>query len=130
MSTLIFAGLGLYACAMPPVDVGRNTYSQYCAQCHGESGLGDGPLAATLPKTVPNLTMIAAQNGGVFPEAETMSTIDGYFREGSHVSLMPAFGDILEGGETILYDTGDGIETPTPAILVDLVAYLEVLQKP
>lgn len=131
-TTMTIAGgaLVVAACAMPPVEVGRSTYEQYCLQCHGAKGDGTGPMAASLPKDVPDLTMITAQNGGTFPEAEVMSTIDGYFREGNHASLMPAFGELLVDGEMILYDSGDGIETPTPAILVDLVFYLETLQKP
>lgn len=125
--------LGLVACAQTigtPVVQGKATYDQYCAQCHGTSGMGDGPLAGSLPGgKAPDLTGIAAANGGTFPEVAVMSQIDGYFREGSHTSLMPEFGEILADGPTVIYESGDGTETPTPELLVDLVAYLETLQR-
>jgi mono/diheme cytochrome c family protein len=28
---------------------GQETFMRYCAACHGESGMGDGPVAAGLP---------------------------------------------------------------------------------
>jgi len=31
------------------LDKGRQTFTQACAACHGESGAGDGAAAATLP---------------------------------------------------------------------------------
>ncbi len=49
------------------VDIGLRDYLNCCAVCHGESGKGDGPLAAQLKTTVSDLTEIQKNNGGVFP---------------------------------------------------------------
>jgi hypothetical protein len=41
---------------------------------------------------------------------------------------MPEFGDLLQG-DLIPFDSGDGIQTPTPRKLVALVEYLETIQQ-
>lgn len=38
------------------VAQGRAQYERYCTSCHGAGGLGDGPLAASLPKPPANLS--------------------------------------------------------------------------
>ena len=36
------------------IEVGQETYNVYCSSCHGETGQGDGPAAASLdPKPKP-----------------------------------------------------------------------------
>ena len=45
---------------------GEEIFMKYCAACHGESGRGDGPVAAGLATTVPDLTAISRHYGG-FP---------------------------------------------------------------
>ena len=44
-------------------------YATYCVRCHGKDGKGEGPMAPTLNVKVPDLTSLAARNGGVFPMA-------------------------------------------------------------
>jgi len=58
-------------------DKGRELFQYWCASCHGLAGLGNGPLAPTLKRTVPDLTGIAARNGGVFPTIRVRRIIDG-----------------------------------------------------
>ena len=115
--------------AVAPVSMGAEIYAQDCAACHGAAARGDGPAAAGLdPAAPPDLTAIAARNGGDFPLAEVMSTIDGYTEDGStHERAMPEFGADLSG-RTVLFDTGDGIPTPTPEWLVALGTYLQSIQ--
>src|SRR5690606_13476556 len=55
---------------------GEEIFNTFCASCHGESGRGDGPVAATLVNVVPNLTTIA-QRYGEFPFGRIRETIDG-----------------------------------------------------
>ena len=120
--------LALMGCAST-VEVGRASYGDLCAGCHGASGMGDGPLAADLPQHPADLTRIAARNDGVFPRVAVMSKIDGYAKgEEPHYRAMPAFWPLLEG-RTVLVETGDGILTPTPQPLVALAAYLESIQR-
>jgi mono/diheme cytochrome c family protein len=123
------AGLAVPGCDFR-LGLGRSTYVEYCAGCHGASGRGDGEVAATLTRQPPDLTGITARNGGTFPQVAVMSTIDGYFRRESHGGVMPEFGPVLQEGRLVLVDTGGGTMTPTPERLVALAEYLETLQRP
>lgn len=109
------------------ITTGRSDYQALCADCHGPAGKGDGPAAEGMDPRPVDVTRVAASNGGVFPKSRVMSHIYG-FTPGRSESPMPQFGDILEG-RTVLYDSGDGIQTPTPWRLVALVDYVEGLQE-
>ncbi|MGG7644509.1 c-type cytochrome [Rhodovulum sp. YNF3179] len=123
------AALALVAACTTPVDVGRRAFDANCASCHGADGQGDGPAAAGLPVAPSDLTRIAARNGGVFPEAEVMSVIDGYTREKHYPGEMPEFGESMAGGRQVLWQAPDGALVPTPEVLVDLAGYLESIQQ-
>jgi hypothetical protein len=56
---------------------GEETFLRFCAACHGEKGHGDGPVAAGLPITVPDLTLIRRRLGDKFPEETLRKIIDG-----------------------------------------------------
>jgi len=73
-----------------------------------------------------DLTAISARSGGSFPQAQVMSKIWGYTQQNGQV--MPGFAALLEG-DTVLFDSGDGIATPTPLRLVQLGEYLRGLQR-
>mgnify|MGYP001828122462 CR=1 FL=1 len=126
---LPFAALVAVACAPQPEKMGRALYSEHCAACHGDTGRGDGPLAADLDTPPPDLTGIAVRNSGTFPAAQVMSEIDGYTRVREGRITMPEFGIDLQSGDLVLYDTGDGRQTPTPARLVALAEYLRTIQR-
>ncbi len=120
------AALGLAACVEEPVD-GRTAYNESCASCHGADGKGGGPAARGLAVAPPDLTTIAARNGGVFPRDQVMSTIDGLDR-GAHFSpAMPEFG-AGDMGDTVIVEN-DGLGTPVPMRLLVLTDYLESLQQ-
>ena len=127
---LLIAVLGLAACVPPDTSVSNDSpaedYATYCSACHGATGLGDGDIAAELSKKPANLTRLSARNGGVFPTTRVMAQIWGYAGAKGR-GVMPDFGPLM-GGETVLYDGGDGIETPTPLRLVALAEYLKTLQ--
>jgi mono/diheme cytochrome c family protein len=75
------------------VTTGKLEFRQYCAQCHGMSGTGTGPVAAALKKKPANLTLLAKNNGGVFPEQEVREFIDGTKTAMSHGTReMPIWG--------------------------------------
>jgi mono/diheme cytochrome c family protein len=54
---------------------GRDTYTTYCAGCHGAGGRGDGRIAPTLKSRVPDLTGFARANGGAFPRERVVAAI-------------------------------------------------------
>lgn len=112
--------------AMPEPGEGAALYQQNCAVCHGADGKGGADLAGAAGSPA-DLTLLAQGNGGVFPRAEVLSTIDGYNRMALGDQRMPEFGGFLEGG-AVPMDVGDGRMTPVPRPLAALVTYLETLQ--
>lgn len=128
-ATMLGMAVLVTACATDEMKIttGRSDYAQFCASCHGPGGEGHGPAAAGLKPQPANLTLLARQNGGQFPRLRVMNRIDGYTM-GKSDSPMPAFGEMLEG-KTVMFDAGDGIETPTPWRLVALQSYIESIQK-
>jgi len=122
------AGVALVgACTEVAPPPGRETFRHYCAGCHGASGDGKGPAAARLPVAPADLTALSLVNGGVFPAEHVMATVHGY--PGKHgFSVMPAFGPLLEGPKQI-WISPKGEEIMTPVALLDLVGYLETLQR-
>lgn len=77
---------------------GADLYLELCAVCHGKAGKGDGPAAAAMSKTVPDLTVLAADNDGVFPRKAVEDSIAGKSRVVSHGTIdMPIWGQAFEG---------------------------------
>ena len=75
------------------LTTGKLEFRQYCAQCHGMSATGDGPVAPALKKKPANLTLLSKNNGGVFPEKEVRDFIDGTKTAASHGTReMPIWG--------------------------------------
>jgi len=122
----LVAVFGMAGCmAEPEGPPGQETFMSYCVACHGRDAQGDGPLAGDLPLKPADLTMLAAQNGGVFPYSDVMSQIYGY---PGQFHVMPEFGPVLEGPKVMWRDeTGAVVETPRA--LLELAQYLETLQR-
>lgn len=112
---------------MPQASDGRALFMENCAVCHGVDAKGDGTMARAMAKPPANLTLIAVRNGDVFPRAKVMSTIDGYAKSDINGPNMPEFGALLEG-DLVPFDSGDGVQTPTPRKLVALLEYIESIQ--
>ena len=59
---------------MPPsqsktaVAMGKATYLEYCASCHGPDARGTGPTAPALKIPPTDLTGMAKSHGGKFPD--------------------------------------------------------------
>lgn len=126
------AALSLAACVgEKPQQAGSSSgaqdYAEFCAACHGAAGKGDGIAAKGLTRAPADLTGLSRGNGGTFPTTRVMAQIWGYAGAKGR-GVMPDFGPML-AGETVPYDGGDGIETPTPVRLVALAEYLKRLQK-
>jgi mono/diheme cytochrome c family protein len=117
----------LAACQQETEVSPRAAFMEDCAGCHGPAGKGSAALGLALDPPAPDLTTLAARNGGVFPRDYVMSTIDGFAR-GAHFSpAMPEFG-AGDLGDTVIVENPDGTGTPVPARLLALADYVESLQ--
>ncbi len=73
------------------LERGRDRYQIYCAVCHGDGGLGDGPVAASLANAVRNLTtptMRDLSDGWLYAV-----TVHGFG------ALMPEYGSKIRGDD-------------------------------
>lgn len=81
---------------------GAMLFHTHCAACHGESARGDGMVGAALRTPPPDLTLLAHNNGGVFPEGMVWEFIDGTRDVTAHgPRAMPVWGLIFRDQETI-----------------------------
>ena len=89
---LVISGFSTYGFA-EDTNVGKLDYESSCAACHGLNGKGDGPVSLEL-KTKPNdLTLLAKNNGGVFPTDVLYQIIDGRRTVRAHGTFeMPVWG--------------------------------------
>jgi mono/diheme cytochrome c family protein len=93
---------GLAACQRPDAGSGAMMYRATCATCHDP---GSTPQA-------PDLTQLAALNGGPFPMDRVTQVIDGRAGLRAHGSPMPVWGAVL-----------------TPPEVRSLTAYLATIQQ-
>ncbi len=76
---------------------GQQMFATYCAVCHGATGKGDGPAVAALKKSPGDLTKLAMNNHGKFPEDRVVVTIAGQTGIAAHGSAdMPIWGDLFK----------------------------------
>lgn len=102
---------------------GAQIFKTWCASCHGLTGQGNGPLAPMLTRVAPDLTMIASNNGGMFPTARMRRIIDGRDVESHGDPEMPIWGSAFKS-------TKGGYSDESVRARIDaVVAYLESIQK-
>ncbi len=76
---------------------GDELYGNLCAVCHGATGKGDGQAVSAMEKGVPDLTVLAISNDGVYPNRHIENVIFGRFRVVEHGTIdMPAWGEQFE----------------------------------
>ena len=109
--------------SMPEPSEGARLFADNCTACHGYRGEGGELIGG---QDAPDLTLIAARNGGAFPRARVLTQIDGYGRGKVPVEIMPEFGALLKGD--LVPVEVDGVLTPTPRPLAALLTYLENIQ--
>jgi mono/diheme cytochrome c family protein len=81
-----------------PASDAQGMFFNYCAVCHGGTGVGDGPAASALTKAPADLTRISARNGGQYPEIKVKRYIEGLDQVAAHGSRdMPMWGDLFRG---------------------------------
>jgi mono/diheme cytochrome c family protein len=75
---------------------GKQMYVNYCAQCHGVDGKGQGPVAPALKTAPTDLTLLTKLNHGKFPDTHIVSVLEMGADTPSHGSVeMPVWGPIL-----------------------------------
>lgn len=111
LSTL--AGFALYSSAQDvqikkvpaphtKASSGSQMFREYCAACHGLTGVGDGPAGPALKGAPADLTSLKAANHGNFPEARIGAVLRGSVDFHAHGSAdMPTWGPLfhsMDGG--------------------------------
>ena len=112
---------------------GKLDFREYCQQCHGPTGVGDGPVAAALKKKPANLTLLSKNNGGVFPEDEVRNFINGTkTAEGHGTREMPIWGYAFMFRQASHTGTGGPplSEAQVNKKIQRLVDYVKTLQVP
>lgn len=105
------------------IEAGRETYRQFCAPCHGQDARGNGPVARLLLNPPVDLTMVSRRNNGEFPEMmfEAMLTFTRLQTAAHGTGQMPIWGPVFK--------SVDSSETLARARVVNLIAYLESIQR-
>jgi mono/diheme cytochrome c family protein len=105
---------------------GQETFMRYCAACHGETGTGNGPVAAGLPIAVPDLTQLKARKGDQFPVDLLRKIIDGREIVIVHgTRYMPVWGYefwVEEGAD-------DAAQERVNIIVDNLIDYIKSIQR-
>ena len=110
----------------PAQSTGAELYGEFCASCHGLKGHGDGPAAASVGQSVPDLTGLARRHGGAFPAEEVHGYVDGRSVPRAHGTVqMPVWGREFFG-----FEPDDATHRRRVAELIDrLVEYLRTIQE-
>lgn len=125
----------LAGCArLTNAEIGKQEYESNCATCHGVSGKGNGPQADILPKKPADLTLLAKNNGGVFPAQRIHAIIDGRQDVAAHgPRTMPVWGRFFQVDLPDLPDEATGTvdfrETTVSDRIQVLIDYLAQLQE-
>jgi len=116
------------------IEAGKQEYESMCASCHGVSGKGNGPQAQILPTQPADLTLLAKNNGGVFPARRIHGIIDGRNEVAAHgPRTMPVWGRFFQVDVPDLPDDATGTvnfrETTVANRIQVIIDYLSQLQE-
>lgn len=125
---LICAAAGTASAQEPDPKDGRDLYRTYCWQCHGRDATGNGPMAEMLAIETPDLTRLAARNGGTFPLEAVARQVDGRAPVLAHGGEMPLFGPVLDSDQQVALALPSGQPMMTGLPLANLITYLQSVQ--
>ncbi len=108
-------------------EAGEREFMVACAGCHGESAMGDGPLADLLSIQTPSLVQLSPQNDGVFPFEAILTTVDGRDGVRAHGSTMPVWGERYRTSATS--ERGETADMVARGRMLSLVYYLQSVQQ-
>jgi mono/diheme cytochrome c family protein len=101
---------------------GKEMYTSYCAVCHGQDGKGNGPAAQALKVPPTDLTTLAKNNGGKYPDMKVVATIRGENALPAHgTQEMPIWGQLF-------WSMSHGHEGEVQQRTANLSKYIESLQ--
>jgi mono/diheme cytochrome c family protein len=130
---IILISFSANALAADKLDIGKMEYDSACAVCHGLTGKGDdGPLKSLFAKPVPNLTVLARNNKGVFPFDRVYQIIDGRQEVKAHGPRdMPVWGRAFSTQSSIYFDNypPQNSESAARSRILALTEYLYRLQE-
>jgi len=105
------------------VVLGKESFLQYCATCHGKTGKGDGPAAYVLRTPPPDLTTLAKRHDGKYPAGSVSAVLTFGRSFASHGSEdMPIWGSRFKKLDPLHDPTGQ-------QHIDDVVAYIQSLQE-
>jgi len=105
---------------------GESMYANYCAVCHGNNGKGNGPAAKALSVSPADLTRLARQNHGKFPDSHVYAVIHG------DTNLVAAHGTKDMPAWAALFDQSSGGTQPDAVVhqrISNLTKHVESLQQ-
>ena len=103
---------------------GKDSYTAYCAVCHGVDGKGHGPAAPALKMPTPDLTTLAQRQGGKYNVKAVQDAIFGRGRVplAHGTTTMPIWGP--------LFRSADSDQARNTLRIHNLAKYIESLQQP
>lgn len=102
---------------------GKQMYTNYCASCHGATGIGNGAAAPALKNAPANLSLLTANNKGVFPADHVAAVLQFGSENAAHGSAtMPIWGDLFS-------TLGGANPDQTRLRIRNISDYLKTLQK-
>lgn len=131
-SLLIGVAISMLPCspaiARDRVDIGKLEYKQSCAACHGLDGKGKGSFSEALQLTMPDLTTLSKNNGGVFPMSKVYEVIDGTQELKAHGTReMPIWGRHFAVSAAPMHD--DFAYNPEAAARARILAVAEYIYR-
>lgn len=117
--------------AADKLDIGNRLYDSACAVCHGLTGKGDGPLKSELVSRLPDLTLLARNDSGIFPFDRVYQIIDGRREVKAHGPReMPIWGRAFNRETSVFFENypPDDIESNARSSMLALTEYLYRLQ--
>ena len=119
---------GYGACEQAALD-----FVTWCGPCHGRTGVGDGPVAASLTTKPSDLTLLKQRAGGEFQPDEVFKRVDGRDFPSAHgTPEMPVWGYWFKLQETAAGLLQEDVQTAEKEVrkrIQRLVEYLETIQK-
>lgn len=101
---------------------GKDTFTAYCAPCHGRTGAGDGPVGPSL-RTAPADLRVLKATRGFFPREEIVAFVTGTGRP----IVAHGTGDMPVWG--VIFGSLDPSDTRVKVRLQNVVEYVESLQR-